>query len=129
FPSGVEDPGERPNGAAWNPALTNPSYRQGFHSWWSWLANILPFVEQDNLYNLADAFAKQQPYSNWYFWPWGNNPPPNGNGSPNPALSTPLQIYTCPSEARNLAVDVGEGIQVAFTTYLGVAGYRYAAWN
>ena len=120
FPSGVEDPGERPNGAAWIPGL-QPPYRQGFHCFWSWMANILPFVEQDNLYNLADQWAKDPNWSNAHWWPWGNASP---DGLANPALATPLSIYTCPSEARNLQVDTGEGILVAFTDYVGVAGYR-----
>jgi prepilin-type N-terminal cleavage/methylation domain-containing protein len=29
------------------------------HWHWSWLAKILPFIEQDNLYRQADAFANQ----------------------------------------------------------------------
>jgi prepilin-type processing-associated H-X9-DG protein len=38
-------------------------------------------------------------------------------------------MYTCPSENRNLAVEDGEGLQVAFCDYLGVAGFRTGAWD
>src|SRR5262249_33787869 len=41
LPPGVADPGQRP----WRPVP-----RTGSHGFWSWLALILPFVEQDNLY-------------------------------------------------------------------------------
>jgi prepilin-type N-terminal cleavage/methylation domain-containing protein/prepilin-type processing-associated H-X9-DG protein len=100
--------------------------------YWSWLAMIMPFVEQDNLYRQADTWQRTtnsyltgtQPY---YWWPWGyfwggGNPPPN------PALGTLIPIYNCPADGRVLQAwnDTGDfppnGAKVAFTSYLGVAG-------
>src|SRR5947209_8313350 len=41
FPPGVSNPAQRP----W---LAGQNY--GFHAYWSWLAELMPFVEQDNLW-------------------------------------------------------------------------------
>lgn len=129
FPSGVEDPGERPWGVGGTRADGTPEFRPGTHAWWSWMGNILPFIEQDNLYNVADAWTKDPNSAtpagpNTYWWPWG---PPN-----NPALANPITVYTCPAEARNLSIDAGEvpgqDLTIAFTDYLGVAGYRTKPW-
>src|SRR5437667_9436296 len=51
FPPGL-DTGIRPYRAP-------PS--QGWTAYWSWLAYILPFIEQDNLWNQANAWAKTDP--------------------------------------------------------------------
>src|SRR5256885_204430 len=64
FPSGVQNPSERPLGTGKN---------QGYHPYWSWMALMMPFYEQDNLYKTADAFAHTgdpagAPYT---WWPWG----------------------------------------------------------
>jgi prepilin-type N-terminal cleavage/methylation domain-containing protein len=107
--------------------------RQGWTSYWSWLAYILPFIEQDNLWNQAIAWAQTgggTPAAEPYWWPWGNfwsgSPTP-----PNPALGTPVKTYLCPSEPRNLTVqyeNFGAGVDastpIAFTEYLGVDGLR-----
>src|SRR5262245_26575577 len=47
------------------------------YDYWSWLAKILPFVEQNNVYTMGENWAKQTgsyltgtpPY---YWWPWGD---------------------------------------------------------
>jgi prepilin-type N-terminal cleavage/methylation domain-containing protein/prepilin-type processing-associated H-X9-DG protein len=134
FPPGVSDPGQRPAGAQWWPA--SPPYRQGEHAYWSWLALILPHVEQDNLYNQADTWSKNSvsptaggnpPYGpDGHYWPWGDVP--GTPGLNNPALSVPVQLYICPSESRNITVEDSFGAPVAFTDYLGVAGFRTKPW-
>src|SRR5262245_48684239 len=30
----------------------------GYYAYWSWMARIMPFYEQDNLYKQADAWAR-----------------------------------------------------------------------
>jgi prepilin-type N-terminal cleavage/methylation domain-containing protein/prepilin-type processing-associated H-X9-DG protein len=126
------------------PSLDEANYPPGTGSprpqwttYWSWLAYILPFIEQDNLWNQGYAWAQigsaggiwsQNSLGHW--WPWGDfwdaNPVP-----PNPALGTPVKTYICPSEPRNLTVqyeNIGNGVDqstaIAFTEYLGVDGIR-----
>jgi prepilin-type N-terminal cleavage/methylation domain-containing protein/prepilin-type processing-associated H-X9-DG protein len=89
------------------------------HQYWSWLAQILPFVEQDNLYMKADAWAKTGP-GNAPWWPWGSSVSPPS--PPNPALGTSVPIYTCPSDWRPLQAQDEGSMTVAFTSYLGVSG-------
>jgi prepilin-type N-terminal cleavage/methylation domain-containing protein len=49
---------------------------------WSWLANILPFIEQDNLYNAARI---------------GTNPP-NAIDQSLPQIATRVKAFLCPSD-------------------------------
>jgi prepilin-type N-terminal cleavage/methylation domain-containing protein len=136
LPSGVNDPVERPGGPLWWTYPSPPQYRPGNHAYWSWLALIMPYIEQDNLYKLADDWSANSvspviggnpPYGpDGHYWPWGNVP--GGDGQPNPALSIPVQLYICPSEGRNILIEDSLGLQVAFTDYLGVAGFRTKPW-
>jgi len=133
-------------------------YRQGHNAgytpYWSWLAQIMPFIEQDNLWTQAVSWAhKGDPItisgggppppggppdfvgatpSSYYFWPWGDfwaSYASTGNG--NPALGVPVKTYICPSEIRSLTVEYIEDANpgdpltpIAFTEYLGVDGIR-----
>jgi prepilin-type N-terminal cleavage/methylation domain-containing protein/prepilin-type processing-associated H-X9-DG protein len=110
FPSGVENPSERPTGTGVN---------FGYHPWWSWMALSMQYYEQDNLYKVADNFA-HGPGTD--YWPWGES-----GSQPNPALSTVVKLWSCPADSRTeLASDVPDpnvgSIRVAFTEYLGVCG-------
>src|SRR5262249_48167437 len=80
--------------------------------YWSWMAAIMPYVEQDPLYKTADKWSRGSlPYS---WWPWGDFWTNWATTPPNPALGIAVPIYTCPSDARNLVVtDVG-GLKIAF---------------
>jgi prepilin-type N-terminal cleavage/methylation domain-containing protein len=123
FPEGV-----------WAPpfAANNPNLQQdaAAYSFWSWLSQILPFIEQQNVYNQAVAYAKQPGSgyltggNNLDWWPWGDfwTTPPFQTAQPNPALSEPIPIYTCPSDWRSLSVSYSSGMNVSFTSYLGVCG-------
>jgi prepilin-type N-terminal cleavage/methylation domain-containing protein/prepilin-type processing-associated H-X9-DG protein len=88
--------------------------------YWSWMAQILPYVEQTNLWTEADTWARgTTSASQW--WPWGN-----GTSPANPALGEIVKTYTCPSDTRQFwtlpgSVWGGNG-NVAFTGYLGVGG-------
>jgi prepilin-type N-terminal cleavage/methylation domain-containing protein/prepilin-type processing-associated H-X9-DG protein len=85
--------------------------------YWSWMAYILPYMEQQNLYNAADTVAQKN------FDPWTSG---------NPAMGSPQKMYICPMDPRNesqtylgqpqagnLGVSPGG---IAFTMYLGNAG-------
>jgi prepilin-type N-terminal cleavage/methylation domain-containing protein len=103
------------------------------HDYWSWMALLLPFVEQDNLYKEADAWAHQTDANGngwptygppYYWWPWGDywTNPQFATATPNPALRTVVKFYKCPMDPRPLIIEDEYGVVVAFTSYLGVAG-------
>jgi prepilin-type N-terminal cleavage/methylation domain-containing protein len=134
FPPGVNDPGLRPWG---NPQGSGK--RVGAHAFWSWLAELMPYYEQDNLYKLADAWANTEQVPTVvrsFYWPWGDFPSCWAHTkTPNPALSVLNNITMCPADSRNLkAEDVPFGgncppAPVAFTEYLGMAGFRKTDWG
>jgi prepilin-type N-terminal cleavage/methylation domain-containing protein/prepilin-type processing-associated H-X9-DG protein len=116
---------------AWFPSPPNhpPPPRPGYTTYWSWMAYILPFIEQDNLWNQAMAWAQTgggTPAALKYWWPWSDfwmNP----TDPENPALAIPVKTYLCPSEIRNLGSETVPGYtngNIAFTEYLGVDGIR-----
>jgi prepilin-type N-terminal cleavage/methylation domain-containing protein/prepilin-type processing-associated H-X9-DG protein len=91
------------------------------HHYWSWMAQILPFVEQDNLYKQADEWSKGGPPDQYRWWPWGAfwiTPPT----PPNPALGHLVEVWTCPADTRTLQTADSTGLLIAFTAYEGVSG-------
>jgi prepilin-type N-terminal cleavage/methylation domain-containing protein len=114
FPSGVEDTQENING---HPA--GSGMHVGVHAWWSWMALTMQYYEQDNLYKVADDYARANPTLD----PWGQP-----GGQQNPVLGMTVKMWTCPADSRTeLATDVpdpngGPTFHVAFTEYLGVQG-------
>ena len=103
--------------------------------WKSWMAFILPYVEQDALWRTVEqanagnpspvpttyGIPKAEP---WY--PWATLP----NGTPRfLALYTPLSIWKCTSDPRQDLASVVDGLKVAFSGYMGVSGPDYAAWS
>jgi prepilin-type N-terminal cleavage/methylation domain-containing protein len=112
----------------------NARYRYWY---WSWLARTLQYIEGDNLYRVADAYAAlgdnktfTYPSPNHEWNPWGNWAISSGAVKPdNPGLETLIPTYTCPSDGRVLVaeqVPTGNGSSywqsMAFTSYLGVNG-------
>jgi prepilin-type N-terminal cleavage/methylation domain-containing protein/prepilin-type processing-associated H-X9-DG protein len=98
------------------------------YQYWSWMAQVLPYVEQGNLYTKADSWARTGTGS-YPWWPWGdfwNNPE---TSPPNPALGVVLKSWRCPSDLRPLVNQdtadwpyLAGGTPIAFTDYLGVSG-------
>ena len=84
---------------------------------WSWMNYILPYLEQDNAYRTAKAFASSGG-SNWYSWY-------------NPIAATKMKMFNCPSDSRGAQVYPGEpGIRdQALTGYLGNSGTTATALN
>ncbi len=111
------------------PYLTGTN--KGYTPYWSWMARIMPFFEQDNLYREADTWAhigNGNP-TDFHWWPWGDWWNNYATASPNPAFGTPQKIAMCPSDPRNLTViyeNFGSAnpVAVAFSNYLGVDGIR-----
>jgi prepilin-type N-terminal cleavage/methylation domain-containing protein/prepilin-type processing-associated H-X9-DG protein len=109
--------------------------------WKSWLAMILPYVEQSALW--VDTQAKNDgappapisnPYSSSY--PAANNWYPWDHSQRFTALSTPLNVYKCTADPRQeLAAIVPDTpgastfLKVAFTGYLGVSGPDFYSWS
>jgi len=110
--------------------------------WLSWMALILPYMEQDNIWRQTDyvetqgstPFPCQSVYSSTgldsrldWFYPWDTcaNLVQRYQG-----LATINQSYNCPADSRTLQSSLSEGIIVAFTAYEGVSGVdTYSQWN
>ncbi len=86
------------------------SYRNGKDPYphLSWLARLLPYIEQDQLWRLTQKAYEEDK------WP-GNNPPHVG-------LDTVVPLFTCPSDPRTETAQEVFPYHVAFTSYLGVLG-------
>jgi prepilin-type N-terminal cleavage/methylation domain-containing protein/prepilin-type processing-associated H-X9-DG protein len=97
------------------------------HNCWSWMAQILPYVEQENLYRQADAWSSGGALAQLQWWPWGGfwlTPPT----PPNPALGTEVRTWSCPADSRTLQATYESlygsdaPTPICFTSYLGVTG-------
>ncbi len=94
------------------PPAIKESYPQDSMQWISWLARILPYVEQDAIHrDMMAAFASQ---------PLGGKNPFNSN--PHKHIATVLDIFKCASDGRQYQAKYAGGYTVAFTGYLGISG-------
>src|SRR5262249_26882447 len=72
---------------------------------WTWLARILPYHEQDNLYRQAEAWRDSGPPGNARWVPWYTA---NGTQPQNPVLAAVVSTYVCPAD------DVTQTAQTGF---------------
>jgi prepilin-type N-terminal cleavage/methylation domain-containing protein/prepilin-type processing-associated H-X9-DG protein len=88
---------------------------------WSWMAYLLPFIEQQNLWDAANVYARQpnqwNPYAGYS---------PNTATQSNPAARTMLPMWICPSESRRMLAGPDPTIFITpdvagLTDYLGVS--------
>lgn len=78
----------------------------------SWHAHLLPWLEQENLWNTTvQAYQRDR-------FPF-DNPPHVG-------LATVLQIWACPADGRTLSTEFYGDKEIALTNYLGVEGTNLA---
>jgi type II secretory pathway pseudopilin PulG len=79
-----------------------------------WAARLLPYLDQEPLWQRTDEAFKQSKYI-------ADNPPHVG-------LNTVLPVYTCPADERTYYPQKTPpaGIEVALSSYLGVAGSDFA---
>jgi prepilin-type N-terminal cleavage/methylation domain-containing protein/prepilin-type processing-associated H-X9-DG protein len=120
-----------PNGVAYPsgpyPPVNGPAQSGRSDYYWSWLALILPYVEQGVLYNQANTWSQGSTYP-YQWWPWGGFWAYSSTASPpNPAFGVQLSTYKCPADPRqNYAhydsVDFNPPVYVGLTSYLGVGG-------
>jgi prepilin-type N-terminal cleavage/methylation domain-containing protein/prepilin-type processing-associated H-X9-DG protein len=90
------------------PGVDSASPRDNPYWGWSWMAQLLPYIGQEDLWRQADTYARTVSND-----PWA--------GTGNPALGVPLDAWQCPADPRPL-VTTRHGLTVAFTDYLGVSG-------
>jgi len=134
--------GHLPNGTHYN-----DKYFWDAQAFWTWLAMILPYIEQEPLYNAATSFALANPVSSWSPWGGGgssyyniqsyhnsHSPPytagePVGppDAGPSPAQGKDIKTYHCPSDWRSLTTKITvfgfQGlVDMGFSTYVGNAG-------
>jgi prepilin-type N-terminal cleavage/methylation domain-containing protein/prepilin-type processing-associated H-X9-DG protein len=117
-------PGATDSGTTW---VSDPNVRptgpEANHSYWSWMARILPYIDQDPLHDEAEAWAAGGATPDLQWWPWGGfwlDP----RTPANPALSRKIATLHCPSDSRqNVQKEFPEyGLTIAYTGYLGVSG-------
>ena len=79
---------------------------------WSWIARVLPYIEQENLYQQGNV-------------PLGRA---NANATTLAVIATPLKALQCPSDisqrTRNNAADLGSTL-AGVTSYKGVSGSNW----
>jgi len=78
-------------------------------NFFSWMTRILPYIEQNNLYDLV----------RWDEWPW-----PHANPAGGYLNSEKIKTYRCPSDVRDVPAifDWPPEVEMANTSYLGVNG-------
>lgn len=121
--------GQLPSGVLRNNGEPRPSPQ--LYDYWSWMAQLLPFVEQDAVWKEADAWQRKgngyltgkAPY---YWWPWGDFWTNWSTAQPNPVNSQLVKTWQCPADTRTLRANFDmQGqldVPVACTAYVGVAG-------
>ena len=86
--------------------------------WVSWMARILPYVEQPGLYrDMEEAFAGQGSAQDPF-----RNPPHRG-------LAYVVPLFRCPADDRQYVATYAGGLTVAFTGYLGVSGTNLRTYD
>lgn len=75
----------------------------------TWEARLLPYLEQEALWKQTLADYSRQP-NVWV------------PGSIHPGLRTAIPVFVCPADGRTGGRVEPEGLEVAFTHYVGVAG-------
>jgi prepilin-type N-terminal cleavage/methylation domain-containing protein/prepilin-type processing-associated H-X9-DG protein len=121
------------------PAGINNSFNVYWH--WSWMARILPYIEQENLWHAADEFAHNTSIPVTYYLPPPNGTPGYAHWSPwggwvfgldqpgpNPALGVIVGLFVCPSEPESRQTEVNVRnmpILLSFTDYQGVSGQDF----
>jgi prepilin-type N-terminal cleavage/methylation domain-containing protein/prepilin-type processing-associated H-X9-DG protein len=109
---------------------------------WSWMARILPYIEEQNLFNAAVAFTNDHTTPEIWWEPPPNGTPGYASWSPwggyvwgifypeNPATASIVKTYVCPSDPwPHLGIAFtpygNQTLAQGFTDYQGVEGTNY----
>jgi prepilin-type N-terminal cleavage/methylation domain-containing protein/prepilin-type processing-associated H-X9-DG protein len=122
---------------AYNYVVTATSEKDS-RLWKSWMAMILPYVEQDNLWKDVEAKNNGAPpppiNPNYPSYPIARNWYPWDRSGRFLALSTPLNVFKCTADSRQELATIVAGtpgatpdLKVAFTGYVGVSGPDFYA--
>jgi prepilin-type N-terminal cleavage/methylation domain-containing protein len=84
------------------PAAQNTYFYDQYY--WSWLAKILPFIEQDNLYHQAELWRDSGPPGNLRWAPWYTA---DGTQPQNPVLAYVVPTYICPLDSVTQRAQLG----------------------
>jgi prepilin-type N-terminal cleavage/methylation domain-containing protein/prepilin-type processing-associated H-X9-DG protein len=93
------------------PGLTLANKKE-VYPYMGWLCRLLPFVEEDPLWQMSvTAYGAQR-----------DNP----FSLPHIGIMTPVKLYACPSDIRQSEIRIThQGMRVAVSGYLGVLGTNY----
>lgn len=107
-----------------NYGIAPPPYTEDqYHYFYSWMARITPFIEQDNIHRFLEQ-------GNYLRWPWWDGWYSGGSAGVGQALGgIPLKLMQCPSDQRSQLVTTYDGHPVALTAYLGVNGTNQLAFD
>lgn len=129
FPPGSKGPMNP--GGGFSAPWADPSVGGGV-PWchFSWAAEILPYIEQRDLYNMID-FTK--PMYVEALWENGSNRGPAGDPANKPASQLAPAVYQCPTNHRvglsntqkDYAINGGTGNCCAERTQIGIVGMGY----
>jgi prepilin-type N-terminal cleavage/methylation domain-containing protein len=93
------------------PGVTSRKPREPFARM-SWLTRLLPYIEQESLWQATEAAYSYQP------WPYAN--------PPHIAFGMPIRIYSCPADPRTQDPQpTHQTLQPALTSYVGVLGTAF----
>jgi len=122
-------------------ATTDPYPFNHKYDWLSWLALITPYLEQDNIWRQTESMeipgSQPAPATRYYsnlgfqaemdtFYPWDRSPQGVQRYF---GLATAIPTYSCAEDARPKSSMV-HGLNVAFTSYLGVSGVdSFCDWS
>jgi prepilin-type N-terminal cleavage/methylation domain-containing protein/prepilin-type processing-associated H-X9-DG protein len=103
------------------PAGGNTNYSATYY--WSWMASILPYIDQSPLLAEANAWASAGGGSHW-----------DPFSPANPALGVIVPAYICPADTRESFVVNNPSVTgvygpIAFTCYLGNAGTSGSSYD
>lgn len=97
------------------PGITPPLKGEPFPHM-GWLTRVLPYVEQQPLWNLTLTAYEERPFNPYEL--------------PHYGFMTPIKLFSCPSDGRADGIhSTHNGFRVALTDYLGVDGTNFQTFD